>query len=296
MTDSAINKIDPVVQRLVQESPDLKGAARFYGAILPVLRGANLRIIPVCFTREQAQAKMGKGLPLLSNVNLEIDEEALSNLLMRLAEAVETASEQDKSTTFAVDARRIRMAFNQNRLNIGELLCHIAAEDNNNLKSYAESLQLNEGLLGMLAKNAFKTALIAWQRQLTPVAGGISWRNGYCFICGAKPTLGELRENTLAKYLRCGQCGADWPVKRLQCIYCGNEDHKTLNYLYSENMGKEFRVDVCDKCRGYLKVIFAFSATPAEMLAIEDLATLHLDFIAEEKGYSRGVAKIECLS
>lgn len=48
------------------------------------------------------------------------------------------------------------------------------------------------------------------------------------------------------------------------------------------------RVEVCDKCHDYLKVIAAFHPTPPEMLPVEDLATLHLDYIARERGYGRG--------
>ena len=47
------------------------------------------------------------------------------------------------------------------------------------------------------------------------------------------------------------------------------------------------RVEVCDLCHGYIKVISAYSPTLPEMLAIEDLATLHLDYIAQANGCSR---------
>jgi formate dehydrogenase maturation protein FdhE len=47
------------------------------------------------------------------------------------------------------------------------------------------------------------------------------------------------------------------------------------------------RIEACDKCKSYLKVISSFAPTPADMLAIEDLATLSLDYIAEERGYTR---------
>jgi formate dehydrogenase maturation protein FdhE len=44
---------------------------------------------------------------------------------------------------------------------------------------------------------------------------------------------------------------------------------------------------MCDNCHGYLKVITSFGPTPPEMLIVEDLATLHLDYIAQERGYER---------
>jgi FdhE protein len=103
--------------------------------------------------------------------------------------------------------------------------------------------------------------------------------------------LGELQGNNQIRHLRCGQCGADWPSRRLQCIHCGNEDHSTLSYLYTETQQEKMRVEVCSRCNGYLKVIAAFTPTQPEMLPVEDLATLHLDYIAQERGYLRAAAQ-----
>ena len=46
-------------------------------------------------------------------------------------------------------------------------------------------------------------------------------------------------------------------------------------------------MEACDRCRRYVKVIAAAAPTPADLLAVEDLATLHLDVIARERGYAR---------
>lgn len=46
------------------------------------------------------------------------------------------------------------------------------------------------------------------------------------------------------------------------------------------------RIETCDKCGCYLKVISSFAPSPPELLVVEDLATLHLDYIAEERGYA----------
>ena len=140
----------------------------------------------------------------------------------------------------------------------------------------------------MNARNdALKPALRAWCRHLTPMIKGVPWNKGYCFVCGAAATLGELQGNDQVRHLRCGLCGADWVSRRLLCMNCGNEDHRTLRYLYIESRAERMRVETCDICKTYLKIISAFAPTPAEMLAVEDLATLHLDCIAEDQGFTR---------
>ena len=46
-------------------------------------------------------------------------------------------------------------------------------------------------------------------------------------------------------------------------------------------------MDVCDKCHGYLKVVTRFAPGSPEELAVEDLSTLYLDCLAQERGYRR---------
>ncbi|HEY6012125.1 MAG TPA: hypothetical protein VIX18_11715, partial [Nitrospirota bacterium] len=83
---------DPMVLRLralAKESPDLHEYAQLYMAILPLLRDADLHAGPISLTPDQARAKMEKGLPLLHNLDLELDVEAARVLMIKLATAVE---------------------------------------------------------------------------------------------------------------------------------------------------------------------------------------------------------------
>lgn len=51
------------------------------------------------------------------------------------------------------------------------------------------------------------------------------------------------------------------------------------------------RIEVCEKCCGYLKVVVSFSPLPPEMLFVEDLATVQLDYIAQWRGYASSVQR-----
>ena len=280
MTD-LMKTVDPIVQRLrslVLYSPDISEIARMYEAILPLVRDADLHVAPVSMTREQAHAKMAKGLPLLHDIYLEFDYEAAREFMLLLVRAVEQSGENNQ-------ARQMRSALEEHRLDTGNLLAYTATRDRNAVKSMAQYLNLNADLVWTLAQTAFKPALRVWCRQSAHLAEGIPWQKGSCYVCGAAATLAELQGNNLVKHLRCGQCGADWQFPRLQCMYCGNEDHQTLKHLYTESHRETMRVEVCDKCHGYLKVITSFAPTSPEMLTVEDLATLHLDAIAESRGY-----------
>jgi FdhE protein len=283
MMTKSIDSVDPLVQRLrslARNSPDLNDVAQVYKAILPLLRDADLRVSAVSMTQEQARAKLDTGLPLLHDLDLELDVESVRDLMLRLAHAVENSGEKNH-------ASRIRLALEENRLDINRLLPHIAAGERDAVISMAQRLDLDAGLVWTLAQNAFKPALRAWCKQLAPLAERIPWYKGSCFVCGADATLAELRGNNLVKHLRCGQCGADWQYPRLRCLHCGNEDHNSQKYLSAEGRPEKMRVEVCDKCNGYHKVINSFDPTLPEMLTVEDLSTLHLDYIAEARGYAR---------
>jgi FdhE protein len=279
---------DPIIQRLrslVKDNPDLKEAAQVYEAILPALRDAEITQGPVLMTAEEARAKLQKGIPLLHDLSLEIDDREVCGLMVRLASALEESSGLNKVRADA--ARCIRLALEDGRLDVSSLLPDIAAGVSEGIFSAAQGLELDPGMLRTVLTDAMEPFLRQWCRQLAPLAEGVQWERGQCPVCGAAATLAELQGNNQAKHLRCGSCGADWTFRRLHCLHCGNEDHQTLGLLYTDDHNDKMRVEVCDRCHGYLKIITAFAPTPAEMLPVEDLATLHLDYIAQGRGYSR---------
>ncbi|MBA4371803.1 MAG: hypothetical protein C0402_02950 [Thermodesulfovibrio sp.] len=283
---------DPILQRLqsvVKDNPDLSEAARYYEVVLPVLRDAEISTRPVDIAPEEARAKLEKGVPLLHDLSLEIDEREVCSLMMRLASALEETTGLNK--IHAAEAGSIRVALEGERLDVGSLLPDIASGATEGIVSAAENLVLDPDLLRSLLSDAMEPYLRQLCRQAAPLIEGVPWDSGQCPVCGAAATLAELQGNNQAKHLRCGTCGADWPFRRLQCLYCGNEDHNTLGLLYTEDQNERMKVEVCDRCHGYLKVITAFEATPVEMLPVEDLATLHLDYIAQDRGYSRSLLK-----
>ena len=231
-------------------------------------------------TEDQARRKLSEGEFLLHGAAFVFDPAAARGLMLRLARALEEAGVAAISP--------IRSALEEDRLVPGELLGHAAEGDYPFLAARAEEQALDAPLLWTLAQSALKPTLRAWCVELAPlVRTAGAWEKSCCFICGAPASLGELQGNEQAKHLRCGQCGADWLIHRLECVYCGNGDTSLLGILFPEGRRENARVDVCDKCHGYLKVIARFAPSSPEELAVEDLSTLFLDYLAQERGYRR---------
>jgi FdhE protein len=71
------------------------------------------------------------------------------------------------------------------------------------------------------------------------------------------------------------------------CPFCNNKDQESLQFFYAEEE-KTHRVDLCDKCHQYIKTVDLRTIGDTDFL-LEDLATLHLDIVASERGYKRPV-------
>jgi FdhE protein len=113
------------------------------------------------------------------------------------------------------------------------------------------------------------------------------WSQGYCPVCGAWPAFAEVRGIERARHLRCGRCGAGWPMPALACTYCATTDHDTLGTLIADDSKSRFTVDVCRGCSGYLKSFTTLQATPSDEIVVTDLASVEFDLAAVERGFLR---------
>ncbi len=113
------------------------------------------------------------------------------------------------------------------------------------------------------------------------------WPYGYCPVCGTRPTLAELRGLDRARLLRCGRCGAAWEMAWLRCVHCGERDHNRLGSLVPEERAETHKVETCESCGGYLKVLTTLEASSHLDLLLRDLDTVDLDLVALDRGYAR---------
>jgi len=141
-------------------------------------------------------------------------------------------------------------------------------------------------LIDLFIEESLRPELEVVAEQYAAAVEQSDWREGYCPICGKEPKIGEIRESEDGRrYLFCHQCGCKWHFRRIKCPFCGNEEQHSLAYFAVE--GEEsHRVDVCNKCRRYIKIIELPKSSEDVNLDVEDIATLHLDMLAYEEGYN----------
>lgn len=113
------------------------------------------------------------------------------------------------------------------------------------------------------------------------------WLKEYCPVCGDQHGLAEFRGDEGFRHFRCLSCAADWVYWRLGCPYCQNRDHEQLFSLFIDDPQNKYQIDVCQKCNGYVKGLYKLDQSTVPILLLDDFLTLHLDVLAEEKGYHR---------
>jgi FdhE protein len=104
-----------------------------------------------------------------------------------------------------------------------------------------------------------------------------------CPVCGEPVRLATL-EDEGKKVVQCPRCLAHWNAKRLECSHCGNENHKTIQFITIEGDAVS-QIQVCDECKGYTKIIDTRQYITKPSAALLDLNSIHLDFVAQENGY-----------
>ena len=115
-----------------------------------------------------------------------------------------------------------------------------------------------------------------------------------CPACAMRPVASIVRiggARNGSRYLVCALCGTEWHLARIKCSAC--EEEKGVHYLALEaaegapQAGKSaVRAEACDECKSYLKIVFQ-EKDPNVDPAADDLATLGLDVLVDERGYGR---------
>jgi len=139
-------------------------------------------------------------------------------------------------------------------------------------------------LVDLFLEESLRPALEKVVEKYGSIVAEIGWTEGYCPICSKEPKIGEIREEEGRRFLFCTQCGFEWRFRRIKCPFCGNEEQQTLAYFTIEGEEK-YRVDVCNECKRYIKIVDFRESEEEANLDVEDIATLHLDMLANEEGY-----------
>lgn len=138
-------------------------------------------------------------------------------------------------------------------------------------------------LVELFLEESLRPSLEIVAQKYADVIARSGWSEGYCPVCGKEPKIGQIRGEE-GRFLFCNQCGFEWHFLRIKCPFCSNEEQQSLAYFTVEG-DEQYRVDVCNECKRYIKIVDFRESKREPNLDVEDIATLHLDILANDEGY-----------
>jgi formate dehydrogenase maturation protein FdhE len=316
IADERFSLLDRRLAALRQSQPELARALDFEDQLVRASSGSPrpAEAQPFALPREHAVARLRAGVPLLHDQPAQLDLQFAADMFNQLILVFRQQAVQAQPAQLD----QIEAAATCGQLDPQRLFGEAFVNHADHLAEHALDLGLDPALLSRLATLAVGPLLRAYADRLRPMIERIEdgaqaavWRRGYCPVCGGWPIVGELDGDAAVQVLRCGACGSGWDAQRPACPYCGNDDARQLRTLSdtaqtpsapgqtpsvasrTPSIASEdrLRVSACDRCQGYLKIGGALGrelrGLPSELLALEDIASTHLDRLAVESGYRR---------
>lgn len=284
-----LNEILQNIEDYKNENPHYKELLEMLEEILILREEYRRKISSDIFGIDQAlvASKLSGGLPLIDFTAGEFDLTQPKEYFMALLKIAERFHPEE--------TRAVLQEMENGESDYESMVRDTFIAPPDSAEAEIEECQSDEGeqlddenrgfdLIGFFLEESLRPAMELTAERYASIISKSAWSEGYCPVCGKDPKIGALKEEEGRKFLFCNQCGTEWLFRRIKCPFCGNEEQKNLSY-FTVNSDERYRVDVCDACKRYVKIVDLRSSNKDADLDVEDIATLHLDMLANEEGY-----------
>jgi len=260
------------------------GVIGLYEALAEVHGKYREELRPVKLTRRDKDTSLAQKAPLLNFVAFQLEVEKVRQAFGEVCEVLAQHRPKLKRAliklqkTVAGDERLLK-----------SLVEKFVWQDNNYMAGFVAKNKVNGELLALTLFNTSKPFVANYARVLEGQFRDDLWRENFCPVCGWKPVMAANTGESRRRVLHCALCDTEWSFKNLECPHCLNEDHETLGYLTVED-DEVYRVNICEKCKGYIKSVNEENLFTRENFFLTDIKTLHLDLLAQREGYCREVS------
>jgi FdhE protein len=244
---------------------------------------SQIKIDPLKIGEEILALKKKEKFSLIDTSEFGLAPDAAIALLERVCQIVETANPE-----MADSARIIRKAVASETLDPQSLFAALLKTEDTYFEKVEKDLGIEKKVLAFVTDSSIKPSVVHCAEQLASYLDpDHPWDKGFCPVCGSAPGF-SLFEDEGQRVLFCGFCWHRWAAKRIYCPFCENKDSNSLHYYFSETE-KDYRVDVCDSCKTYIKAVDKRNADRIIYPPLEFVASLHLDIKAQEMGLKSGI-------
>lgn len=194
------------------------------------------------------------------------------------------------------------------RTALGEILRRLAPGAHEIAQQTIQSLRtLEADALETLAERVLRIELYGEQADKLPFVAAalqVSWTRlaaqlgaqaiaplditGVCPCCGSLPAIsviGAFADVPGLRYLYCSLCNTEWNATRAKCTVCEGPENE-VGYKEIEGGSGLVQAETCNVCKSYLKIVRRDKDAAVDAAA-DDLASLALDILVDEAGFSR---------
>jgi len=222
----------------------------------------------------------GKEYPLLPQLELSFDENDYHSYIRELLTVV-----KENKPELNEDINRLEAKLDHDILN--KWFKESVIVNTYYFAEFAKKNHLPEWLPLFTAEHATRPYL---QKAATELSEGIpQGHKGSCPVCGEHARLAMINKSG-KKEVTCPRCHYSWEEKKISCAHCGTDEQGQILILKLEE-DDSAEIYACKTCNGYTKVIDTRKLIKASIPELLDLNTIHLDYIAQEKGYGVTEAK-----
>jgi FdhE protein len=277
-------QIKKAVRDIKALRPAYEGILAFYEKLFLAQEASKISIHlqPIEIPEDLLSVKRKEGFSLIARKDFVVDIKASEALLRAICRLAGKANE-----ALAQAGKKLMDTLDKGTVDAPNLLSKTLSEDDVYFDETAKSLEMDRDVLLFMAHGSIRPSLSLCAEQLaTYLDKDTLWKKGYCPVCGSPPAISILRGEG-ERFLFCSFCDYEWHSQRIYCPFCENKEQKTLHYFFSEEE-EEYRVDVCDRCRKYIKIIDTRRIKRPMYPFVEQVATLHLDMLAQNQGLQSG--------
>ncbi len=280
-----IEQIERAARKLAELRPAYAAILAFYASVFTAQEKskAHIELEPIRLPPETVATRQREGLPLVDASAFRFDVAAATGLMEEICRLIAIHETQIRSAS-----DQIAGALERGDLGPQRLFKGLLEGDDAYLHATAGRIGADRKALAFIAHLSLQPSIESGAVQLaTHLDTDAVLQRGRCPVCGSAPGI-ALIGNEGQRTLCCSYCRHQWRAPRVFCGLCGNRKAEQLHYFFAEEE-KELRVDVCDHCRQYIKSVDTRELSRPVFPPLEQVASLHLDMHAAEKGYSSGV-------
>jgi FdhE protein len=277
---SIINEIEALeeeIKQVLAEKPHVGNLLNAFGPLLLAKSRwlSGVQTYKKTFPVDPIQYTEGK--PLIQQCQLFLSEDLWKSAGLSIIEAIDKGF-----PTLAENMTKLAQLVAEGRFDCFSLIHSSAAPDDDELPAQAKELGVMEVSLELLQRFLTRFILAKRARDMAPELDPLSWKKGYCPVCGSFPQLAIIRDKGV-KWLQCSSCSHEWQFSRLTCPYCDHEDPKSTHIMFVEGK-KEDSAFICEKCRRYLVTANRSDSLRKTSPDIIAISLAHLDIILQGKG------------